>query len=123
MNQPQTDEYQMTKKHVANFKKGKVYQCACQMPSGRRHQSGATYDVRSSEIVRWLVSQPVILQNLFDKVSKTGAIVFDPQSRTWSGRDNSTKGNHDPELDDKLDHDLLRERVSAECATQPPITA
>jgi hypothetical protein len=104
MNQLQTDEYQMRKSHVSNFKKGKVYRCACQMPSGQRHQSGATYDVRSSEIVRWLVSQPVILQDLFNKVSKTGAIVFDPESRTWSGRDNSN--------DDKLDRDVLRERVS-----------
>ena len=70
------------------MRRSKVYKCACSMPRGLRHTVGETFDIKSSEVVSWLIKQPVLLQYLFNKVHDSGAIVFNPESRTWSGADN-----------------------------------
>jgi hypothetical protein len=86
------------------FKDTKPYKTACRMPELVHNTNPEHFDIWESEVVQWCAHQPELMNYLFSKLSNAGAIVFDPESRTWSGRDNA--------LDDKLDRDVLRERVS-----------
>ena len=46
---------------------------------------GAEYDVIKSELVAWLVKQPVVLEFLWQKVRESGAIVYNSETNTWQG--------------------------------------
>lgn len=41
-----------------------------------------------SDVLAWLISQPDIANAIFQQFQQSGAIVFDPFTETWSGRDN-----------------------------------
>lgn len=43
------------------------------------------FDVYKSEVIRWLVDQPEILNNLFDHAASTKAIVYDKNTDKWVG--------------------------------------
>lgn len=38
-----------------------------------------------SEILDYLIDHPKFLSNIFDAMKQSGAIVFDPETRTWRG--------------------------------------
>lgn len=56
-----------------------------------RHNFGGEFDPAKSEVIKWLISQPVILNYLFDavrgKVYKDPYIVYDPETGKWQGVD------------------------------------
>jgi hypothetical protein len=57
------------------------------MPQLSHSIEGAEFDIRQSEVVQWLINQPEILQAAFEWYRSIGAIVFDPETKTWKGRD------------------------------------
>lgn len=59
---------------------------AKQMPELRHSIPGEKFDVTKSDVVKWLISQPDILQYLFDHV-KNRDIVYNPTRGTWQGID------------------------------------
>lgn len=59
--------------------------CAKYMPPLRHSVQGQSFDVRKSRVVMWLISQPDILQYIFDKVHDSGAIDYDKETGTWAG--------------------------------------
>jgi hypothetical protein len=52
-----------------------------------RHTVNDTFDLNTSEVIAWLVNQPVIRNYVFQKIKDRGLIVFDPVTRTWRGKD------------------------------------
>ena len=76
----------MPEKQANCFKQSKAYQCMCQMPS-LRHTVGEEFDIETSEAVQWLLAQPEIKQYVFNKANVSGAIIYDPESGSWSGVD------------------------------------
>ena len=43
------------------------------------------FDICNSEVARWIVEQPEILQKLFTVSVNKGVIVFDRETGTWRG--------------------------------------
>jgi hypothetical protein len=54
-----------------------------------RHTIDGVFDVNTSEVIAWLVSQPVIRNYVFQKVKDRGLIVYDHATGTWRGKDYS----------------------------------
>lgn len=52
-----------------------------------RHTTGQRFDIKNSEVARWLAAQPEILQKLFDMAVNKKVIVFDPVTKEWKGAD------------------------------------
>jgi hypothetical protein len=44
-----------------------------------------SFSITRSEVVRWLISQPEILQLTFNAIKNAGVIEFDLESRCWKG--------------------------------------
>ncbi len=65
----------------------KILDCCKTMPRLRHKLPGEDFDIRKSEVVAWLVSQPSIRQFVFNRVAQRGLIVFDRESGTWQGKD------------------------------------
>jgi hypothetical protein len=69
------------------FQRSKTFAEVSKMPAAKKHQPEESFDIAKSEIVRWLVQRPIILQYLFDKVKESGAIIYDAETGTWKGCD------------------------------------
>lgn len=68
----------------------KRFEVAKKMPP-LKHKLSDGYDVTESEVVRWLISQPDILNYIFDAVRGNGhresPIIYNPNTGKWQGVD------------------------------------
>ena len=62
--------------------------CAKKMPP-LRHTTSETFDITQSEVASWLVSQPDIMQKIFDMANRQKVITYDKITQTWRGADNN----------------------------------
>lgn len=60
-----------------------------QMPPLHHTMPGEEFDITKSEVVKWLISQPEIMQLIFNAV-KGKYIVYDKVTGTWRGVDYET---------------------------------
>ena len=60
--------------------------CARSMPR-LKHTVGSKFDIRTSEVVKWLLDQPKIMQKIFNLAMNSGTIVYDPDTGEWRGAD------------------------------------
>ena len=71
-------------------KPNKKLLCAKNMPK-LKYKPENEFDITKSEVVQWLISQPDILQYIFNKVhgfhNDNTLIVFDSETGTWHGVD------------------------------------
>lgn len=44
---------------------------------------GQKFDIRNSEVIKWLISNPEVLQYLFDKVKNRGFIIYNSETKKW----------------------------------------
>ena len=65
--------------------KRRAADCARMMPELRHSTPGEPFDIRDSEVARWLCERPEIQQYVFDAVKASGVIVYDGASKTWRG--------------------------------------
>ncbi len=70
-----------------NFRETICHAVARTMPSLHHTLPGQEFSIEKSEVVRWLVSQPEIINYLTTKLASTGAIVYDNSTGTWRGAD------------------------------------
>ena len=61
-------------------------ECARQMPP-MKHIKSEPFDITQSEVAKWLVSQPDIMQKIFDMARRKGLIEYDSETNTWKGID------------------------------------
>ena len=45
------------------------------------------FDIRKSEVAKWICSQPEVLQKIFDMANRKGLIEYDSETNTWKGID------------------------------------
>jgi hypothetical protein len=57
------------------------------MPALQHSQPGEHFDIERSAAAKWLVDQPDVLQWVFDAVRNRKLIVFNPETRTWRGKE------------------------------------
>lgn len=60
--------------------------CARKMPR-LRHTVGEQFDIRTSEVVKWLLKQPDIMQKVFDFAANHKVIAYDSATGEWRGAD------------------------------------
>lgn len=60
---------------------------AKQMPPLHHAMPGDGFDITKSEVVKWLMSQPEIMQLIFNAVRGQKRIVYDKATGTWRGVD------------------------------------
>ena len=57
------------------------------LPPLRHSLPGEVFDIAHSEVVRWLMGQPEIMQLVFNAARNRGFIVYDKETGTWRGAD------------------------------------
>lgn len=67
-------------------KRSKKFDVAKNMPPLHHSYFGTDFCITDSNVVKWLISQPEILQQIFDMV-KAREIVFNPDTGKWQGVD------------------------------------
>lgn len=60
--------------------------CARKMPR-LRHTVGNKFDLRTSEVVKWLLDQPDIMQKIYNFATSHKVIVYDADTGEWKGAD------------------------------------
>lgn len=45
------------------------------------------FDIKNSEVVKWLIKQPEILNYVWNNIKNSGAVVFNPETKKWNGVD------------------------------------
>jgi len=53
----------------------------------RKHNCSDPFDIKKSEVIKWLVENPVVLQSLFTHANSEKHIVFDQNTKMWHGAD------------------------------------
>ena len=61
-------------------------ECARKMPA-LQHVKSKPFDITQSEVAKWLVSQPDIMQKIFDMAVRHQVITYDIKTQTWRGVD------------------------------------
>lgn len=69
--------------------KTKKLDSAKNMPPLFHKLPGQEFDMKKSEVIKWLIQQPDILQYIFDKL-KDEHLIYDPISGKWRGADYHT---------------------------------
>ena len=52
-----------------------------------KHKVGDRFDINTSEVIKWLVSQPEIMDKIFIMANNHKVIVYDPDTGEWRGAD------------------------------------
>lgn len=52
-----------------------------------KHKVGDRFDINTSEVIKWLVSQPEIMDKIFIMANNHKVIVYDPDAGEWRGAD------------------------------------
>lgn len=69
-------------------KRSKLLGIARIMPPRYHTLPGKDFDIKKSEVVKWLISQPEILNFLWNHIKSSGDVIYDPQTGLWQGVDN-----------------------------------
>lgn len=57
------------------------------MPRLSHKKPNMQFDIRKSEVAKWICSQPEVLQKIFDMANRKGLIEYDSETNTWKGID------------------------------------
>lgn len=76
----------MIKRNFNPAKASHAILAATQMPP-LKHSASVPFNPRQSKVLQWLCDQPEVLQAMFGFYKDKGAIVFDPVTETWQGKD------------------------------------
>lgn len=66
-------------------RKSKLLDVAKKMPALRHSVPGETFDIRKSEVVKWLLDQPDIMNYLWNHVKQSGYVEYDSETGLWKG--------------------------------------
>ncbi len=58
--------------------------CAKDMPP-LAHSTSKPFDITKSEVAKWLVSQPEVMQKIFNMASNRAVIKFNSETQMWQG--------------------------------------
>ena len=75
-----------TKQSQAHARREKLHGLAGDMPPLSHYPDrDQPFDPACSDVLRWIADRPELVQVIFNKMKDCGAIIFDPDTRTWRG--------------------------------------
>ena len=68
-------------------KRSKLLEAAYKMPPLYHTIPGEKFDIRKSRVIWWLTKQPDILNWLWNNISQSGMVAYNPETGKWQGVD------------------------------------
>lgn len=68
-------------------KRNKIFDVARFMPPLRHSIPGEEFDIKKSEVVKWLLRNPAILNYVWNNIKQSGVVEYNPKTGTWKGVD------------------------------------
>ncbi|MEG1433852.1 hypothetical protein [Eubacterium sp.] len=68
-------------------KRSKKLSIGRKMPPRYHKLPGEDYDIKKSEVIRWLIQCPDILEYVWDQFKQSGDIEYNPETGKWQGVD------------------------------------
>ena len=65
----------------------KFLECTKNMPPLKHSKNETCFDIQSSDVARWIMQQPEVMQKVFDMANRHGFIKYNPETKTWQGVD------------------------------------
>lgn len=72
---------------MAFKKRSKKLNVAKKLPPSYHTIPGQEFEINKSEVVRWLINQPDILNYLWDNIKQSKDVEYDPETGIWTGVD------------------------------------
>lgn len=68
-------------------KRSRKLSVARNLPPSYHKIPGQEFDVRKSEVIRWLIQRPSVLEFLWDQIKQSGDVSYNPETGKWQGAD------------------------------------
>lgn len=68
-------------------KRSKLLSVAKFMPPQKHTSEDRNYDIRSSDVVKWMMRHPYAWEYIWNAIKQSGAIVYDKETGMWHGVD------------------------------------
>ena len=72
---------------MAKRKRSKMLDTARIMPPLRHSIPGKEFNIKNSEVVKWLLKNPVVWNYVWNNVKESGAVSYDSDTGKWQGVD------------------------------------
>ncbi|CUP60318.1 hypothetical protein [Enterocloster clostridioformis] len=72
---------------MAKRKRSKMLDVARTMPPLRHSIPGKEFNIKNSEVVKWLLENPVVWNYVWNNVKESGAVSYDSDTGKWQGVD------------------------------------
>jgi len=72
---------------MAKKQRSQKLNIARNLPPLYHKMPGQEYDVKNSEVTKWLIQRPSILEFIWDQLKQSGDILYDPDTGKWKGAD------------------------------------
>ena len=69
------------------MRRTKIVDVAKTMPPLRHKISDQDFDIRKSYVIRWMLQQDETYQYIWNKITQSGAIKYNPKTHLWQGVD------------------------------------
>ena len=67
--------------------RSKLLDAVKRMPELRHSIPGKEFKIQNSEVIKWLIMQPEILNYIWNNIKNSETIKYDAESGCWSGVD------------------------------------
>lgn len=74
-------------KIMSKGKRSKKLMVVRNLPPSYHRIPGEDYNVKESEVIKWLIQRPSILEYLWDQCKQSKDIVYSPRTGKWQGVD------------------------------------
>lgn len=68
-------------------KRAKVLEVARLMPPLRHSIPGEDFDIKKSEVMKWIMQSPIAWNYIWNNIKQSGAVIYNPDTGTWQGVD------------------------------------
>lgn len=65
----------------------KFLECVKHMPPLGHAKDKTGFDIQNSDVAKWIIQQPEVMQKIFDMANRHGFIKYNPETKTWQGVD------------------------------------
>jgi hypothetical protein len=66
-------------------KRSKKLSVARNLPPSYHTLPEKDFDIKKSEVIKWLIDQPEILNYLWDNIKQSGDVEYDAETGIWTG--------------------------------------
>lgn len=66
-------------------RKAKILEVAKSMPPLRHSIPGKDFDIQKSEVMKWIMQNPVTWNYVWNNIKQSGAVTYNPDTGEWQG--------------------------------------